>query len=170
MRWRWVVLLLGVIAAGVAVAFLAAFRPPKSPARPLPVESGDREIAWLHNPTSFETWENFVWGVKRAEMAADGGPAGLEVDDSAAFPDRATAVPEIVVRRKGFAGSLRIRWYKVTDDATQEAWVAALAARDPAPLAVIGGWSSDRAKELADAMRTANWSGPKPLLFLTQAT
>ncbi len=28
-----------------------------------------------------------------------------------------------------------------------------------APIAVLGGWSSDRAKELADAMRDANWSG-----------
>ena len=60
---------------------------------------------------------------------------------------------------KGFSGSVRIRWYKVTDEASQEAWVKALAARDRPPIAVLGGWSSDRAKELADAMRDAPWSG-----------
>src|SRR5262249_39180079 len=92
------------------------------------------------------------------------------VDDSGAFPVHTTAVPEIVVRRQGYAGSLRIRWYKVTDDATQEDWVKALAVRDPAPLAVVGGWSSYRAKELAEAMRAANWGAVRPLLFLTQAT
>lgn len=172
MGWRWVVLLLGAIAAGVAVAFLSVLRPPRMAARPESVPAGDREIAWLHTPTSFETWENFVWGVKRAEMAGDGGPDGLQVDDSDAFPDKTTAVPEIVVRRKGFDGALRVRWYKVTDATTQEDWVNALAARDPAPLAVLGGWSSDRAKTLAEAMRDAPWPGPgpRPLLFFATAT
>ena len=61
---------------------------------------GDQEIAWLHNPTSYESWENFVWGAKRAEMAVDGGPDGLEVDDANAYPVRTTAVPEVVVRRR----------------------------------------------------------------------
>jgi len=98
------------------------------------------------------------------------GLSGLEVDDTNAYPDRTTAVPEIIVRRKGVTGSARIRWYKVTDEASQEAWVHALAARDRPPIAVIGGWSSDRAKELADAMREANWGGVKPLLFISQAT
>ena len=92
------------------------------------------------------------------------------MDDTNAYPDRTTAVPEVVVQRKGFSGSLRIRWYKVTDDASQEAWVNALASRDRLPIAIIGGWSSDRAKELADAMRDANWSGERPLLFISQAT
>lgn len=170
--WRWWILALvvGLVTAVVAAYWLDWLRLGGTGPQPQPVPSGDREIAWLHIPTSFESWENFVWGVKRAEMAADGAPSGLEVDDSAAFPSRTTAVPEVVVRRRGYSGSLRIRWYKLTDEATQEAWVNALAARDPAPLAVIGGWSSDRARELADAIRGANWPGIKPLLFLTQAT
>jgi hypothetical protein len=158
------------LGVGLAGARLGWFRSGRVGPDPQPVPSGDCEIAWLNNPTSFETWENFVWGVKRAEMAGHNGPTGLQVDDSGAFPVHTTAVPEIVVRRNGYAGSLRIRWYKVTDDATQEDWVKALAARDPAPLAVVGGWSSYRAKELAEAMRTANWGDTRPLLFLTQAT
>ena len=52
----------------------------------------------------------------------------------------------------------------------QEVWVRALAARAPHPVAVVGGWSSDRAKTLADAMRDAPWEGPRPLLLLTAAT
>jgi hypothetical protein len=162
--------LFAVVVGGAAIVALAWLVAPTTAGKPLPVPGGDREIAWLHNPTAFETWENFVWAAKRAEMAGDGGPAGLEVDDSAAFPEKTTAVPEIVIRRKGFDGALRVRWYKTTDDMPQEAWVAALAARDPPPLAVLGGWSSDRAKPLADAMRDAKWVGPRPLLFLSTAT
>lgn len=168
---RWWLLALLVLAVGIGVAARQNwFRPARSGPNPQSVPSGDHEIAWLHIPTSFESWENFVWGVKRAEMAADGGPTELEVDDSQAFPGRTMDVPEIIVSRKGVAGRLRIRWYKYTDEATQEAWVNALSRRDPAPLAVIGGWSSDRARELADAMRRATWPDPKPLLLLTQAT
>ncbi len=139
-------------------------------ARPVPVPGGDHEIAWLHVPTSGESWENFVWGMKRAEMASAGAPNGLRVDDTNAFPARTTAVPEIVVSRDNFAGKLRVRWYKITNYATTDAWVKALAARNPSPLAVVGGWSSDRAKELALAMAGAAWRAEKPLLLLTQAT
>jgi len=169
-RWWWAVLGLVVLAIGVSATQLHWFSSSRTGAVPLSVPAGDEEIAWLHNPTSYESWENFVWGAKRAEMASESEPGGLEVDDSNAYPDRTTAIPEVVLRRKGFAGSVRVRWYKVTDDAPQEAWVQALAERDRPPIAVLGGWSSDRAKELADAMREASWAGPKPLLFISQAT
>jgi hypothetical protein len=79
-------------------------------------------------------------------------------------------VPEVIIRRKGFTGALRVRWYKVTDDAPQEAWVHALARREPSPLVVLAGWTSDRAKTLADAMREASWPGAHPLYFLATAT
>ena len=168
--WWWALAVLGLIAAGVVAARLDWFRAAPAGAAPLSVPAGDEEIAWLHNPTSYESWENFVAGVKRAEMESESGPAGLKVDVSGAYPDRTTAVPEIIVTRAGYSGGVRIRWYKVTDEANQEAWVTALAARDRAPIAVLGGWSSDRAKELADAMREAPWRGERPLLLISQAT
>ncbi|VTT98444.1 unnamed protein product [Gemmataceae bacterium] len=170
MRKWWVWVLTVAAAGGLVVAYLPGLLAPRAAGRPRPVPAGDREIAWLHNPTAFDAWENFVWGVKRAEMAGDGGPDGLEVDDSRAFPDKTTSVPEVVLRRKGFAGAVRFRWYKLTNTSTQEHWVKALAAADPPPLAVLGGWSSDRARVLADAMRSAKWRGERPLLFLATAT
>jgi hypothetical protein len=169
MRLWWPVLLLVALAGAIVLARGALTRAPAY-ARPLPVPDGDLEVAWLHIPTSGDTWENFVWGVKRAEMAAPGAPAGVFVDDSAAFPTRTTAVPELVLTRTGFNGRVRVRWYKVTDDAPVSAWVSALAKRDPAPLALIGGWSSDRARELADAMSATNWPSAKPALLLATAT
>jgi hypothetical protein len=169
---QWSLVILFVLgAAFVATSSrLTWFRTDRIGAHPHPVPDGDQELAWLHNPTSFESWDNFVWAMKRAEMALNGGPPDLEVDDAEAFPSRTTAVPELIVRRKGYAGSLRIRWYKVTDEATQEAWVNALAERRKPPLAIMGGWSSDRAKELAVAMRDRSWPGVRPLLFLATAT
>ena len=169
MRWWRLVVAVLVLAGGVLLIRSGWWRGAAA-AKPLPVPDGDREVAWLHIPTSGETWENFVWGMKRAEMAAAGVPTGLRVDDSAAFPDRTTAVPEVVIARDGFAGKLRVRWYKVTNYAPTDAWVKSLAARGPAPLVVVGGWSSDRARELAEAMAATAWPGPKPLLLMATAT
>ena len=169
MQRRW-----PVIVGALMVALIAAWVLARSgwfdttAADPRPVPSGDQEIAWLHIPTSTDTWENFVWGMKRAEMST--APSGLHVDDSHAFPTRTTAVPEVVLSRDGFAGKIRVRWYKVTNDASTAAWVKALAARTPVPLAVVGGWSSDRARELAEAMAGVEWPGQKPLLLLATAT
>lgn len=168
-RW-WLLTVCGLVAVGTLLIFLPNLRATRVVARPRPVPEGDQEIAWLNTPTAFEAWENFVWGVKRAEMGGDGGPDGLDVDDSGAFPTKTTAVPELVVRRQGFLGAVRVRWYRMTEGATQEDWVRALAGREPAPLAILGGWSSDRAKNLAEAMRGTNWTGPRPLLFLATAT
>jgi hypothetical protein len=167
-RW-WLVVAVLVLTGGFVLVRSGWWRGAEA-ARPLPVPDGDHEVAWLHIPTSGESWENFVWGLKRAEMVGSCAPAGLRVDDSAAFPDRTTAVPEVVVSRDGFAGRLRVRWYKVTNYAPTDAWVKALAERGPAPLAIVGGWSSDRARELAESMAKTAWPGQKPLFLMATAT
>ena len=167
-RW-WPVVVLVVLVGGFVLYRSGWWRAGET-ARPLPVPNGDQEVAFLHIPTSGDTWENFVWGLKRAEMGTPGAPGSLRVDDSAAFPDRTTAVPEVVISRDGFAGKLRVRWYKVTNYASTDAWVKALAARNPAPVALVGGWSSDRARDLAEAMTATTWPSQKPLLLLATAT
>jgi hypothetical protein len=169
MRWWAWVGALAVLAGGVALVAPNWWRGAEG-AKPRPVPTGDHEVAFLHVTTAGETWENFVFGLKRAEMPEHGGPGGLHVDDSGAFPDRTTAVPEVVISRDGFAGRILVRWYKVSNYAPTDAWVKALAARSPAPLAIVGGWSSDRARELAEAMRDQPWPGQKPLLLLSTAT
>jgi hypothetical protein len=69
------------------------------------------------------------------------------------------------------AGALRIRWYKVSSGAPIEAWVQALAEREPAPLAIVGGSSSDVAQKLAEALnQRETWRGDRPLFFITNAT
>jgi hypothetical protein len=172
MRW-WLLglaLLALFVLASVVFLFPVGWWRGAEATKPLPVPSDDQEIAWLHIPTSGDSWENFVWGMKRAEMSSSGAPSGLRVDDSAAFPSRTTEVPEVIISRDGVAGKLRVRWYKVTNYASTDAWVKALAARNPPPLAVVGGWSSDRARELAEAMAAIEWPNQKPVLLLTQAT
>jgi hypothetical protein len=171
MRWRLLgfALAQAVIIVLVLLFFTGWWRGTET-TKPLPVPSGDHEIAWLHIPTSGESWENFVWGMKRAEMSSSGAPQGIRVDDSDAFPTRTTAVPEVVISRDGFAGKLRVRWYKVTNYAPTDAWVKAMAERNPPPLAIVGGWSSDRARELAEAMNAVDWPTQKPVLLFATAT
>jgi hypothetical protein len=172
LRWPALFVAAGVVGIGLGVGLWAAWLlPPDSLPKPLPVPAGDQEIAWLNTTSAGETWSLFVIGVKRIEMSVNGAPSGLVVDDSNAFPEQSTAVPELVIARAGYAGKLRIRWYKVATEATNEGWVKALAAREPAPLAVIGGWSSDWAHKLALALaeQTA-WNGDRPLLLITTAT
>lgn len=171
-RFRWPVLIFVAGLVGVGVAVWAGWvRPYGRLPKPLPVPSDDQEIAWLNNPSGGETWSLFVIGLKRIEMPVKGVPSGLSVDDSRAFPEQTTAVPEIVIGRAGYAGKLRIRWYKVAAEASTDDWVKALAARDPAPLAVVGGATSDRAHDLALALNAqTGWHGDRPLLFITTAT
>lgn len=171
---RWTLLLLIGCSLGLALGvgvWAGWVRVPRRLPDPLPVPAGDAEVAWIHTTTGGDTWASFVIGLKRTEMPVDGLPSGLTVDDSNAFPERSTAVPEVVVGRNGFAGKLRVRWYKLSAEATTDRWVQALADRDPAPLAVIGGSTSDRAHELAVALaRQTSWNGDPPLFLITTAT
>jgi hypothetical protein len=169
-RYWWPLL---VLVVGLPVALLASgVRIPWLAPRPMPAEAeavpdGDQEMAWIHTTTAGTTWERFVSGMKRGELTVP----GLQVDDARAFPDQTTVVPEVVLRMPGRTGSLRIRWYKLTSEATATEWVKALARRDPAPLALIGGGSSDRAADLARALAAQTaWHGDRPLLLITTAT
>jgi len=164
-RWVWLggaVLLLGSAAVAWAL-WPAKSRLPK----PVSVPSGDQEIAWINTSSAADTWSQFVIGLKRIEMDV----SGISVDVSKAFPEQSTDIPEIGIRRASYNGTLFIHWYKTASDATAEQWVESLSRRDPAPLAVIGGWSSDQAYKLAVALnRTQNWGGDRPLFLISQAT
>lgn len=166
--WPFLILLIclpvAVLALGVDIPGLS---PGPARARPQPVPDGDHELAYLHTTTNANTWERVVSGIARLPDAVP----GLTVDDRNAFLDSTTAVPELVLTRDGFPGRLRIRWYKLSKEATTTDWVEALAARRPAPLAIIGGGSTDRALQLARAMnKQTTWRGPRPALFVTTAT
>jgi len=169
-RWRWQFLVLliclpvALLASGWRMPFLAEAG---TGAKALSVPSGDQELAWLHTTTSTNTWERFVFGIVRSQMQVP----GLHVDDSGAFRDSSTAVPELVLSMDGRLGKLRIRWYKLRADAGVTEWVNALAERNPAPLGIIGGGSTDRAVELALALDSRkSWRGDRPALLITTAT
>jgi hypothetical protein len=137
------------------------------PATPSPVPAGDYEIAWIHTTTNPQTWERLV----AAAFQIRRDFPGVQVDDSRAFLDQTAAVPEVVLTVPGRADRLRIRWYKLSSEVNTKDWVKALAARNPAPLAFMGGSTSDRAIELAQALNEqADWKGARPLMFITTAT
>ena len=169
MSLRLLFLLLALAIAATAYPLISgAFRGPGgAEARLLPVADGQREIAFLHTSTNTANWERIVAAV---QVAAARMP-GLRVDDSQAFPDRSTAAPQIVLSHVDRPGSLAIRWYKLAGGVGHEAWVKALAERDPAPLAILGGGSSDRAVDLAEALRgQTEWKGEPPVFLVTAAT
>jgi hypothetical protein len=134
---------------------------------PLKVPPGDQEIAWFHTATNTSTWERFVAGVHYASRQEP----RLHVDDSRAFPDQTTAIPEVVLSLDGSDQRLLIRWYKQSGQVKVDDWVRELALRDPPPLAIVGGGSSDRALELARVLAAQKeWRGTPPLLLITTAT
>ncbi len=158
-------LLLVLIGGGISLALRSQFQP--KAARVSAVPDGDVEIAWIHTTTSAQTWERFVAGVHEAARQTP----DMDVDDSAAFLDQTAAVPEVTVGFRGRPNRIRIRWYKLSGEVGTREWVSRLAERDPPPVAFVGGGSSDRAIELAKALRDQEtWKGPKPLLCLTTAT
>jgi hypothetical protein len=163
--------LLAVIVVGaVAVVFQAA--PPANRPTPLPLAEGDREVAWLYPATNAANWERFVSAVRQAgeRLRAQ----GLTVSDGpTAFPPNTTATPEVALAWPGASRRLVFRWYKLTSDWKTRDWVEALLRRRPAPLAVIGGSTSDAARELASHLNAVAAELPekeRPLLLLTTAT
>jgi len=168
LRWPLLILLICLPVALLALDVpLPGLANGSARARPLPVPDGDHELAYLDYATNANTWERLVTGVARLPATVP----GLTVDDAAAFQDSTTATPELVLARTGHAGRLRIRWYKLNRDAKTTDWVDALAERHPAPLALIGGGTTHRAEELAEALaRRENWFGRRPALAITTAT
>ena len=161
-----------LVAALVLVAFfvLAVLFWPSETSLTRPVPAGDQEVVWLNPATSGVGWERFVAAVRR--LQADRPELGLEVAaDANPFPSQTAEVPELAVAVKGAKGRLWFRWYKLTGDLGPAQWVERLARRDPPPLAIIGGGSSDRARELARELssRLDRFASP-PLLLITQAT
>jgi hypothetical protein len=158
--------LIAILGVMVAVAVRELVR--SRPATPSPVPAGDYEIAWIHTTTNPQTWERLVTAVSQIRRKYQ----KVQVDDSRAFLDQTAAVPEVVLTVPGRSDKLRIRWYKLSSEVNNRDWVKALAARNPAPLAFMGGPSSDRAIELAQALNEqVDWrGGARPLLFITTAT
>lgn len=159
-------ILIALLGVGVAVAVRELVR--SRPATPSAVPAGDYEIAWINTTTNPQTWERLVASVVQIRRTY---PA-VRVDDSRAFLDQTAAVPEVVLSVPGRSDKLRIRWYKLSSEVNNRDWVKALATRNPPPLAFMGGGSSDRAIELAEALNDqVDWKGgARPLLFITTAT
>lgn len=131
------------------------------------IKPGDQEIAWLHPATNIATWERFVAGLKEV--------TGVSIDDSAAFPNDSMKLPVIGLRKAGVAGTLWIRWYKLTGQRTIEHWVTDLCHRQPAPLAIVGGGNSERARDIAIQLnrlqnKQTSASSKLPLFLITTAT
>ncbi len=157
-----------------AVGLWFHFRTEPTGPTPLPVASGDREIVWLYQATSTAAWERFVTAVKLTEeRLSDELPGIRALIDDKAFPSQSTAVPEVALTWNGAGGRIVFRWYKLTSDWKPRDWVAALLKDRPPPLAIIGGSSSDGARDLAVQLRAATAGlAPerRPLLLLTTAT
>ena len=177
MKWITRPWLMAAASAALVIGAAALiFRPSPGQSRPTPspVPAGDHEIVWLSTTTNASAWERFVAAVQRAgrRLQIDHPGAQALVGD-AAFPKETTAVPEIALALPNGAGRLVFRWYKITTDWKTRDWVEALLQRRPPPLAIIGGSSSDAARELAWQLRRqcANVPEPdRPLLLLTTGT
>jgi hypothetical protein len=168
-------LLLALSAAVVVGAVVVVFQGPAAQGRPapLPVAPGELEVVWLYTATNATSWERFVAAVKRtAERLSDEHP-GLQADVNAAFPQQTTAVPQVSLAWPSGGPRFVFRWYKLTSDWKTRDWIEALLRRSPPPLAIIGGSSSDNARELATYLNQFAAGMPeedRPLLLLTAAT
>ncbi len=171
-KWSLYLLLTGLFTAMLAWAYVLLFQDPAMTLpklKPIPVAAGDQEIAWLHPATNAPVWERFITGLR---VKAEENPEwGLHIDESRAFPEQTADVPMIALKRAKIQGTLWLRWYKITSQQDIDYWVKALFERSPPPLVIVGGGSSDRARDLACAMarESASVADP-PLLLITTAT
>jgi hypothetical protein len=178
MRWLIRPATLFLLSAAIAVSAAALFfwpRVPETRATVQPVPDGDAEIVWLDGATNAAPWERFVSAMgAAAKRLRQTAALSLSVDEQAAFPGQTTAVPEVSLSVQGTQGRLWVRWYKLTSDLKTADWVRSLLERRPAPLAIIGGSSSDLAIELAQSLRNEverqRVGAIAPLLLITTAT
>jgi hypothetical protein len=165
----WAALVLGACLLATVHFLFRPDQPQQTPPVPALVTAGDQEIAFLNPATTGTAWERLIAGLHFLTTQNRAGQ--LEVDDSQAYPRATVALPAVALRRKGQAGTLWIRWYKLTGQNSIPVWLEALTRRQPPPLAVLGGGSSDRAKELAERLQTLRQEGREtPVLLLTTAT
>jgi len=137
------------------------------------VPHGDQEIAWINLATNSATWERFIEGLHQAQIVLRGAspPVELSIDETNAFPKQTAAIPEVALQVPGFRGRLWVRYYKLTSEMDAAYWIRELGERKPAPLAIIGGTSSDLAHDLARALRDREqWHGQPPLFLIPTAT
>ena len=157
------------ITAGIIVFWpFASTLADRAVARALP--AGDQEIVWLNPATNAVAWERFVAAVQR--LKTDRPDLGMTIStDANPFPSQTAEVPELAIGVTGRKGRLWFRWYKLTGDLGPGQWVDALARRNPPPLAIIGGGSSDRARDLAGELAQKQHQFPAPpLLLITLAS
>ncbi len=160
------------VVIGLAVAAIWVVWPLSGPtstrqAAPKPIQKRDQEVVWLNPATSTVNWERLVAAARRFHVDRP----DLLLDDSNAFPRQTTAVPELAIAAGPGKPRLWFRWYKMTGDQTTRQWVQALAHRDPPPLAIVGGGTSDRARDLARELNDLPGSAAhKPLMLITSAT
>ncbi len=183
---RWLLrpsLVTALSAAAVVGAFLIIWASGLFPGRggdllaPLPVAEDEREVAWLYAATNPTAWERFVAGVRRSAERLQAAYPGLEAHiGPEAFPKHTTVTPQVSLTFPATGRHLVFRWYKLTSDLKTRDWIEALLRRNPPPLAIIGGSSSDGARELATYLQEATTRLPelpeekRPLLLLTTAT
>ena len=177
MKWltRPSFLALASAALVVGAAALIWRSPAAQPkAAPAAVADGDCEIVWLYPATNPSSWERFVAAARRAAGRLQDDHIDVQAQiGEAAFPRQTTAVPEVALALPGLGRRLVFRWYKLTSDWKTRDWVEALMKRRPPPLAIIGGSSSDAARELAWQLKNHMndvEESQRPLLLLTTAT
>lgn len=168
-------ILIALSAAVVGGAIFVVFRSPPAQGRPapLPVIAGEREIVWLYPATNATSWERFVAAVRRTAQRIRHDRPSVQADDKSAFPQQTTTVPEVALSGSGPGSRFVFRWYKLTSDWKTSDWIQALLKREPPPLAIIGGSSSESASELAALLQRFAEGLPaehRPLLLLTAAT
>jgi hypothetical protein len=178
MKWLFrpslLIALSAALVVGAAVVFWQSQRSTRTTPTPLAVAEGDYEIVWLYAATNASAWERFVAALRRgADHLREEFP-GLKAEvGPAAFPPQTTAVPEVALELPGGKRRLVFRWYKLTSDWNTHDWIDVLVRRNPPPLAIIGGSSSDVARELTRQVSELTDHMPaaqRPLLLLTTAT
>lgn len=166
--------LLGGVAVGVLVAAAAfVFYPGPAVPRPVAVRAGEQEIAWLYPATAPTSWNRFVMALDRAEDVLAAVVPGLRVRiDARTFPEETTSIPEAAIEWPD-GRRLVFRWYRTTTEQDVGHWLAALVRRDPPPLAVLGGSTSDAAYRVLSVLRdetAALAAAKRPLMLLTTGT
>ncbi|VTR99068.1 hypothetical protein [Tuwongella immobilis] len=167
---RRLVPILTILSAMIVVAGTIFLR--AQPQAPVPV--GDEWGIWFHGAASVSAWERFVTSARRCAADPD-SPIPLQVDDSQAFLEQSTEIPQVTLGVPGMDRKFHMRWYKLRAGRSESEWLDELLQLSPPPRVIVTPAGSDRASFLANNLRQRLDDGrlspeQAPLLVLLGAT
>lgn len=138
------------------------------------LKSHEFEIAWLQSASASSSWERLISCGRLFAGHPDPWVRELQIQiGDKSFPRQSASVPSFELFHPQSPYRVIVRWYKITSEVNEDAWVQRILKRKKIPSVVVGGATTDEALALSRSLaeHTGAIDEPRrPILALTTAS